>query len=468
MELYNTLHRKQEKLIPVKDGQIGIYSCGPTVYWNQHIGNIYAYIIWDTLVRALRYQGLKVKWVMNITDVGHLTGDNEGNADSGEDRMEKGAKREGLTVWQIADKYINQFLESTDALGIKRPDVLCRATEHIDEQINLIQKIEANGYAYKTGRGLVFDTGKFSGYADFAKLNLDDQQLTERVEDDLEKKKPWDFYLWITDQKDHAMLWDSPWGKGFPGWHIECTAMSTKYLGESFDIHTGGKEHVGVHHTNEIAQGYGAFGHQTANYWLHNEWLTVGGEKIAKSSGKTNILVSDLIEKGFDPLAFRYLVFNSTYRKGQDFTWELLASAQTALLRLRKKFIEFREGDAGGKDGEINKGYQKQFLAAINDDLNFPKALAVLWKMVDDGEISGQEKAATLVSFDQVLGLGVDKGITDDLVIPAEATFLLEERNRLRSEKSFTKADEVRQKIEAMGYVIEDGETGSRLLKNAK
>lgn len=464
MELYNTLRRKQEKLIPVKDGQIGIYSCGPTVYWNQHIGNIYAYIIWDTLVRALRYQGNKVKWVMNITDVGHLTGDNEGNADSGEDRMEKGAKREGLTVWQVADKYINQFLESTDALGIKRPDVLCRATEHINEQISLIQKIEANGFAYKTSRGLVFDTDKFSGYADFAKLNLDDQQLTERVEDDQEKKRPWDFYLWITDQKDHAMLWDSPWGKGFPGWHIECTAMSTKYLGESFDIHTGGKEHVAVHHTNEIAQGYGAFGHQTANYWLHNEWLTVGGEKIAKSSGKTNILVTDLIEKGFDPLAFRYLVFNSTYRKGQDFTWELLDSAQTALLRLRKKFGDLTRGGFH-KSGEIDTGYREQFLMAINDDLNFPKALAVVWKMVDDGKVDPEVKVATLMSFDQVLGLGVDKGIGDEFVVSPEAAELLEERNRLRGEKNFSKADEVRQKIEALGYVIEDGETGSRLQK---
>lgn len=460
MELYNTLHRKQEKLQPINEGKVGIYSCGPTVYWNQHLGNVYAYVIWDTLVRALRYQGNKVTWVMNITDVGHLISDE----DTGEDKMEKGAKREGLTVWQIADKYIAQFLESTDALGINRPDVLCRATEHIPEQIELIKKIEANGFTYPTRRGLVFDTSKFPEYADFARLNLADQQLTERVEDDVEKKKPWDFYLWLTDQEDHAMLWDSPWGRGFPGWHIECTAMSTKYLGESFDIHTGGKEHVGVHHTNEIAQGYGAFGHQTADYWLHNEWLTVGGEKIAKSSGKTNILVSDIVQKGIDPLAFRYLVFNSTYRKGQDFTWESLDAAQTALRRLRKKFSELSR-DRG--EIKVSESYREQFLAAVNDDLNFPKALAVLWKLVDDKELLDGEKRGTLQDFDQVLGFGIENGEDDENSeeIPNAAQELLNQRNRLRADKKFVEADQARQQIESLGFVIEDSPTGSKLRK---
>jgi len=289
--LTNTLTRKKENFSPLKKGSVGIYSCGPTVYWNQHIGHMYAYVQWDVLVRLLRFQGNEVNWVMNLTDVGHMTSDE----DAGEDKMEKGAKREGLTVWQIADKYIKQFTDSLMLLNIKTPDVLCRATDHIEDQIELIKKIEANGFTYKTGTGLVFDTSKFPDYAKFANLNLEDQKAGARTEVDPEKRNPWDFLLWVTNQPNHIMQWDSPWGKGFPGWHIECTAMSTKYLGERFDIHTGGKEHVSVHHTNEIAQGYGAFGHQTADYWLHNEWLLVNGEKMSKSLGN-NVLVTDLIE----------------------------------------------------------------------------------------------------------------------------------------------------------------------------
>src|ERR1035437_5301966 len=269
-ELYlsNTLSQKKEKFTPIKEGEIGIYSCGPTVYWNQHVGHMYAYVQWDILVRFLRSQGNKTKWVMNLTDVGHLVSDE----DIGEDKMEKGAAREGLSVWQIADKYIAQFRESLELLNIKTPDVLCRATEHIPEQIELIKKIEKNGFTYQTKTGLVFDTGKFPGYADFAHLNLEKQDAGSRVAVDEEKKKPWDFLIWITNQPNHIMKWESPWGVGFPGWHIECTAMSVKYLGERFDIHTGGKEHIPVHHTNEIAQAHGPFGHQTANFWLHNEW----------------------------------------------------------------------------------------------------------------------------------------------------------------------------------------------------
>jgi len=314
LKLYNTLTRKLEEFKPIKDKQVGIYSCGPTVYWNQHIGNMYAFSTWDFLVRSFRYLGYQVKWVMNITDVGHMTSDE----DWGDDKMEKGATREGVSVWEIADKYIQQFLESMDALGIVRPDVLPRATEHIAEQIDLIKRMEANGFVYQTKTGVVFDTSKFPGYADFAKLNLEEQHAGSRVEIDTEKKKPWDFLLWVTNQPNHLMQWDSPWGKGFPGWHIECTAMSTKYLGEQFDIHTGGKEHVPVHHTNEIAQAYGAFGHQTANYWLHNEWLVVKGTKASKSLGNV-YLVSDILDKGINPLALRYLIMTSHYRAGLEF-----------------------------------------------------------------------------------------------------------------------------------------------------
>lgn len=278
MEVYfsNTLTGKKDLFTPIKEGEVGIYSCGPTVYWNQHIGHMYAYTQWDILVRFLRTAGFKVKWVMNITDVGHMTSDQ----DEGEDKMEKGAKREGIDVWQLAQKYIDQFKDSLSLLNITFPDVLCRATDHISDQIELIKKIEARGFTYKTKIGLVFDTSKFPDYAKFANLNLQSQKAGARVEVDPEKKNLWDFLLWVTGQPNHIMQWDSPWGRGFPGWHIECTAMSVKYLGENFDIHTGGKEHIPVHHTNEIAQAYGAFGRQTANYWLHNDWLTLkGGEK---------------------------------------------------------------------------------------------------------------------------------------------------------------------------------------------
>jgi cysteinyl-tRNA synthetase len=292
MKFYNTLTRKIEDFKPLKDKKVGIYSCGPTVYWNQHLGHMYAYIQWDTLVRFLRYSGFDVKWVMNITDVGHLTSDE----DAGEDKMEKGAKREGLTVWQIAEKYTQQFIQSLELLNIQKPDVLAKATDHIQDQIELIKKIESNGFTYKTKTGLVFDTSKFPDYAKFAKLDLKRQKPGSRVEVDPEKKNPWDFLLWVTNQPSHIMQWDSPWGKGFPGWHIECTAMSTKYLGEKFDIHTGGIEHIPVHHTNEIAQAFGAFGHQTVNYWLHNGWLVFDGEKMSKSLGN-NIVVTDLIKK---------------------------------------------------------------------------------------------------------------------------------------------------------------------------
>ncbi|MGB6882006.1 MAG: class I tRNA ligase family protein, partial [Microgenomates group bacterium] len=298
--LTNSLTRKKEKFVPIDPLNVGIYSCGPTVYWNQHIGHMYAYIQWDTLVRLLRYSGFKVKWVMNITDVGHMTSDQ----DEGEDKMEKGAKREGLTVWEIADKYIKQFLESLDLLNIQKPGILSRATEHIEDQIGLIKKIEENGFTYKTKTGLVFDTSKFKVYPDFARLDLEKQKAGTRVEVDPEKKRPWDFLLWVTNQPNHVMQWDSPWGKGFPGWHIECTAMSSKYLGEQFDIHTGGREHIPVHHTNEIAQAYGAFGKPSANYWLHNDWLTLKEEKMSKSLGNL-ILVTDLVAKGFDPIDFR-------------------------------------------------------------------------------------------------------------------------------------------------------------------
>ncbi len=465
MRIFNTLTREVEEFVPIKIGKVGIYSCGPTVYWNQHIGHMYAYVQWDGLVRLMRYLGNEVKWVMNITDVGHMVSDE----DTGEDKMEKGARREGLTVAQIAKKYTDQFLESLDLLNVQRPDVLCRATEHIAEQIELIGKIETNGFAYKTKTGLVFDTGKFPRYAEFGQLNLEEQEAGARVEVDPEKKKPWDFLLWVTNQPNHVLQWDSPWGRGFPGWHIECTAMSAKYLGERFDIHTGGQEHIPVHHTNEIAQGYGAFRHQTANFWLHNGWLVFDGEKMSKSLGN-NILVADLIQKGFSPLALRYLVVTSHYRKGMNFTWSSLAAAQSALDKLcqfvkgsRSKVQDSRKELSKEKLKKIDQ-YRLRFLEAVNNDLNFPQGLAVVWEMVKSN-IADYDKLELLLDWDQILGLGL-ASVQEGEVMPEQVKKLAGEREALRKSGKFVEADKVRMQIEAQGFTIKDTATGPVL--NAK
>lgn len=451
LRLYNTLTRKIEEFKPLNPPQVGVYSCGPTVYWNQHIGHMYAYVQWDVLVRLLRSQNFQVKWVMNITDVGHLTSDE----DTGEDKMEKGAKREGLTVWQIADKYIKQFLQSVDLLNIQRPDVLSRATEHIQEQIDLIKKIEERGFTYKTKTGLVFDTSKFLGYADFAKLNLEKQEAGARVEVDPEKKNPWDFLLWVTNQPKHIMQWDSPWGKGFPGWHIECTAMSVKYLGERFDIHTGGIEHISVHHTNEVAQGYGGFGHQTANFWLHNGWLTMKGEKISKSSGNM-VLVTDLVEKSFDPLALRYLILTSHYRQGMNFTWEALEGAQAALNNLKAEIRNWDKPKIGCAE------YEQRFTEAANNDLNIPQALAVLWELVKS-DYPTSAKSESLLKFDKILGLKLDEYLGKPLEIPRQVQELVSRREELRKEGKWQEADELRKEIEGKGYLLEDTPQESKI-----
>jgi cysteinyl-tRNA synthetase len=453
LKLYNTLSRKKEPFKPLKKSKVGIYSCGPTVYWNQHIGNMYAYIQWDAMIRFLKYQNYKVKWVMNITDVGHLTSDE----DTGEDKMEKGAKREGISVKEIADKYIKQFLESVDLLNIQRPTVLCKATDHINEQINLIKKIEKNGFAYKTKTGLVFDTSKFPDYTKFAKLKLDKQQAGKRVEIDPEKKNPWDFLLWITNQPNHIMKWDSPWGTGFPGWHIECTAMSTRYLGKEFDIHTGGTEHISVHHTNEIAQAYGAFGKQTAKYWLHNQWLLIDNIKVSKSLGNI-ILVQDFVKKNIDPLAFRYLVLTSHYRQGLNFTPKALEASEIALDSLREKLLEFKKDKNKIKN---IKPYKDKFIKLIENDLNFAQGLAFLWKIIKDKKLSNKEKYTLIIDFDKVLGLNLSK--IKETEISKNIEDLIKEREKYRKEKNWTKADEIRKEIEKQGFKIEDTKKGVKI-----
>jgi cysteinyl-tRNA synthetase len=454
MDLYltNSLTKKKEKFDAINPSSIGVYSCGPTVYWNQHIGHMYAYVQWDILVRFLRSIGYEVKWVMNVTDVGHMTSDE----DTGEDKMEKGAKREGLSVWDVAKKYIAQFTDSLELLNIKKPDVISRATEHIDEQIELIKKIEQKGFTYKTKMGIVFDTSKFPDYAKFANLKLEEMRSRSDVAVDPEKKNPWDFFLWVID-KNHAMQWDSPWGKGYPGWHIECTAMSTKYLGNNFDIHTGGVDHLNVHHTNEIAQGYAAFGKQTANYWLHNAHLLgEGGVKMSKSLGNF-LTTQELVEKGYDPLALRYLILTSHYKKGLNFSFDSLDAAQTALGNLRSQVGGLRQGGrstlSSEKLSQVEE-YRDKFTAALSNDLNVSEGLAVLWEMLKSS-IPNEDKYDLAVSFDEVLGLKL-AGTPSKKEIPDEIKKLILERDELRKEGKFDEADKIRDKIIKLGFEVKD------------
>ncbi len=468
MKIYNTLTRQKQEFKPIKDNEVGMYSCGPTVYSSPHIGNMYAYVCWDVLVRTLKYLGYKVNNVINITDVGHLTSD----ADEGIDKMEKGSIKEGITVWEIAKKYENEFLENLKELNIELPWKMPRATDHINEQIELIKKIEANGFTYKTSDGIYFNTAKFGDYGKFANLNLEKLKEGARVEVNEEKKNPSDFALWKfsyfngrsfdSAQDDGAkrrqMEWESPWGVGFPGWHIECTAMSTKYLGETFDIHTGGEDHIPVHHTNEIAQGFGAFGHNTANYWMHNAFITFGGSKISKSSGGL-YTIFDLKKEGFDPMAFRYMVLGSHYRKGMEFSLENLKAAETALNKLRN--IRVETPDLASL--QINQKFKQEFIELISNDLAMPEVLALIWK-VAKSDLSPEEKWVTILEMDKVLGLDLDKEVIEEK-IPEEITKLAEERQKAREEKNWTESDRLREIIKEKGYLVEDLKNTCKILK---
>jgi cysteinyl-tRNA synthetase len=449
--LYNTLTRQKEEFKPIKEGEVGIYSCGPTVYSNPHIGNMYAYVCWDVLVRTFKYLGYKVKQVMNVTDVGHLTSD----ADSGEDKMEKGSKKEGLSVWELAKKYEVEFMENLKELNIEEPWKMPKVTDHIQEQIELIKKIEAKGFIYKISDGIYFDTSKFKDYGKFANLNLEKLKEGARVEINKEKKNPSDFALWKFTSKGvkRQMEWESPWGIGFPGWHIECTAVSTKYLGETFDIHTGGEDHINVHHTNEIAQGYGAFGHNTAHYWIHNAFITFGGSKISKSDGGL-YTIFDLKKMGFDPLVYRYLVLNSHYRKGIEFSLESLKVAKKAFLKLKSYRVDVLSN--------VNQEFKKEFIELISNDLAMPEVLALVWKVAKSSDLSPEEKWATILNFDKVLGLNLDKEI-EEREIPKEVLVLVGEREEARKNKNWTESDRLREIIKEKGYLVEDLENKCKI-----
>ncbi len=444
---YNTASRAKEEFKSILKGKVGIYSCGPTVYWDQHIGNMYAYLFADILVKTLKYFGYEVNHVMNLTDVGHLTSD----ADTGDDKMEKGSKKEGISVWELAKKYKNQFFGSEKLLNIDRPNVVCAATDYIQEQIKLIEVIEKNGFTYISSDGVYFDTSKFPDYAKFANLRLEEIKNTERDEVNKEKRNLSDFALWKFSPKNEKrqMEWQSPWGIGFPGWHIECTAMSVKYLGNHFDIHTGGIDHIPVHHTNEIAQGFGAFGHQTANYWIHNAWVMgKNGTKMSKSLG--NIFTAqELIEKKIDPLSYRYLFLTTHYRKGMEFSLGNLEIVAETYKKLRKTVSEWPD------NGIIDVSYQKNFEELVSNDLAMPEAIALVWKLIKDKNVNIENKKITILGWDKIFCLSLDKKYLED-VIPSEIIKLAEDRIKSKINKDWTKADKLRDLIMEKGYIMED------------
>jgi len=457
--LTNTMSRRKEVFKPLREGEVGIYTCGLTVYNFAHIGNLRAYVFADTLKRMFLFNGYKVNHVMNITDVGHLTGDE----DEGEDKMEAGARREGKTVWEIVDFYTKAFFDDLKRLRIILPTVTCRATRHVDDMIDMIRKIESNGYTYVAGGNVYFDTSKLPDYGKLARLKLDEDKMRSRVESDPYKRNPFDFVLWFTRYKydSHAMQWDSPWGRGFPGWHIECSAMSSKYLGERFDIHTGGIDHIPIHHTNEIAQSEAAFGHEWVNYWLHSEFLVIGeGEKMSKSLGNF-ITLQTLIDKGYDPAEYRYYLLGAHYKKQLAFTLEALDGAKSAMKRLTTKIGELKGSEA--PVSKLNSVLLNEFHEAINDDLNTPRALAVLWKVVDSEDLRPGEKLSLINEFDRVLGLGLSEIETE--VIPEEVEELANQRDQARRGKDWKKADELRKLISEKGYEVLDERDGYKIRK---
>ena len=459
LKLYNTLTRKKEEFVPLKKGTVKMYSCGPTVYNYAHIGNMRAYIFMDTLRKVLKYNGYKVKHVMNITDVGHLVSD----ADEGEDKMAKTARIENRSVYEIAKEYTDAFMKDIKALNIDTPEHIAKATEHIREMEIYVNDIVKNGYAYETSKGVYFDTSKLPNYGKMlSNNNIDDLKAGARVEVDTEKRNPQDFALWIKAPKEHIMKWNSKWGLCYPGWHIECSAMSRKYLGDKFDIHTGGVDHIPIHHENEIAQSIGATGHNLANYWMHVEFLLIDGGKMSKSLGNVYTL-NDLKAKGIDALSYRYFTYSSHYRNKLNFTWDAIKSAKNSLNKLRDMIALHK--DVNKKiDKNIISKYEEQFLDAINDDMNMPVAISIVWEIAKEKEKSN-DFYELIKKFDSVLSLNLDKNDKEDINIPEDIKLILNERKDARENKNFAKSDELRDKLKELGYIVKDTKDGQIIEK---
>jgi cysteinyl-tRNA synthetase len=469
VRLFNTLGREVQDLVPLVPGKIGFYGCGPTVYNYAHIGNLRPYVLHDTLVRMLRYFGCDVTHVMNITDVGHLAGD----TDTGEDKMVRTAQERGKSVYEIAEFYTDAFFRDTGRMNIVRPTIVCKATEHVPEMIALIRRIEEKGFTYQSGGNLYFDVTKFPTYGELALIRLEDQKAGARIDVDPNKKNPWDFALWFTKSKfeNQAMVWDSPWGRGYPGWHIECSAMSMKYLGEQFDIHAGGIDHIPIHHTNEIAQSESATGRKWVNYWVHNEFLVMDKGKMSKSSGKF-LTLQTLVDSGYEPLDYRYFLLGAHYRSQLQFSFDGLDSAKSSRKSLCERILSLRDKAAGRalpaphSLGPAGRRYLDAFEDALANDLATPRALAELWGLLRDAEVPPAEALAAAFAMDAVLGLGLadlERAAVPvaDAATAAWVEGLVAERSAAKKARDFARADEIRAELKSRGVVLEDGPSGT-------
>jgi cysteinyl-tRNA synthetase len=461
LKLYNSLERKKSEFSPIQPGKVGLYTCGPTVYNFAHIGNLRTYIFEDILKRVLRYNDFQVKHVMNITDVGHLTGDR----DMGEDKMEKGARREGRTAWEIAEFYTRAFESDIALLNIIEPDIWVKATDTISDQIELIKILEAKGYTYRTGDGIYFDTARFKDYTRLSHQNIESLREGARVEKNPEKRNATDFALWKFSPEGvrRQMEWDSPWGTGFPGWHIECSAMSMKYLGEQLDIHCGGTDHIDVHHTNEIAQSEAATGKKFFNCWMHGAFLIIaGGKKMAKSEGNFLTLQNAFVKKGINPLVYRFAAFQTHYRKPMEYSEESIQAARNGLQHLQNQVRQAAQNSTGQK-GAVKGEFRTKFLEAINDDLNMPRAMAVVQEMLKSS-MGDDDKHATILDYDRVLGLSLDQ-VDKPEELPQEIKNLVAERQAARDAKDWAASDRLRDTIQDLGYLVQDAKGGMQVIK---
>ncbi|HUH93999.1 MAG TPA: cysteine--tRNA ligase [Casimicrobiaceae bacterium] len=457
LRLYDNYTRSLRPFAPLEAGTVRLYTCGPTVYDYQHIGNFRTFLFEDVLKRVLEWNGYRVVHVMNITDVGHLVSD----ADEGEDKMEKGARRTGRSAWEIAKLYTDAFLDDMRALDIEPPTRLPRATDHIREQIEFIADLERKGYTYRTSDGIYFDTSRQPDYGHLARLDKVGLEAGKRVEVG-EKRHPTDFALWKFSPpgEKRQMEWDSPWGRGFPGWHIECSAMAQKYLGDYFDIHCGGEDHIPVHHTNEIAQTEARVGTRLANFWMHGYFLLEGEAKMAKSAGEF-LRLKSLTDRGYDPLAYRYLCLTAHYRSQLNFTWEALDGAATALERMRRGFRALPGG------GMADAGYLERFTAEVNDDLNVPRALALAWELLRGDVVDRPSTRATLAACDRVFGLRLAQWQPRQEAIPETIQALAAARQAARAARNWAQADRLRAELNAAGWEVEDRPEGYSLKRRS-
>lgn len=460
--LYNTLTKSKEKFSPLEKNEVKLYSCGPTVYSFAHIGNFRAYIFMDTLRRTLKYNGYSLKHVMNITDVGHL----ESDADEGEDKMEKAARKENKNPYEIAKFYTDAFLADMKKLNIDMPEIITKATDNIPQMIEYVQDIIKNGYAYETSKGIYFDISKLDKYPILSNRKIDEQIAGARVEVDPEKRNPYDFAIWIKAPENHIMKWESPWGLSYPGWHLECSTMGRRFLGEEFDIHTGGIDHIPTHHENEIAQAKGATGKIPAKVWMHCEFLLIDGGKMSKSLGNV-YTISQLEEHGISPLGFKLFCFTANYRTKLNFTFESAKASEIALQRLYESYIRLENSDDKIEDKKI-EDYKKRFISYINDDMNMPGAMSIIWEIARSQEKS-KKLADLLLEFDEVLGLDIKNAKiylkNNNTIIPEEIEELVSKRNIARGNKDWANSDKLRDEIMARGYSIKDSKDGTIIQK---